>query len=272
LNVTGGTAALNADAGAPLMYKLAINASGGSLQIGATQHLANVTVSAAASIGGASPPVTGSKVLVTQALSTPGSGTLDLNNNALVIDYTVGGPATFNALQAAIRSAYNIASGTHWTGAGVTSSTAHDNTLYGVGYAEASDVLSATGGMFRGENVDGTTVLARFTFSGDDNLDGSVDFLDLARLAQSYNVTDGTRSWPNGDFNYDGNVDFLDLAKLAQNYNTALGAPVVPGAPADFNADVARAFAEVPEPQSLAVLAMAAGSVLCGRRRRARAA
>jgi len=124
--------------------------------------------------------------------------------------------------------------------------------------------------MFRGENVDSTSVLARFTLSGDTNLDGSVDFLDLARLAQSYNVTDGTRSWPTGDFNYDGNVDFLDLAKLAQNYNTALGAPAVPGAPADFNADVARAFAEVPEPQSLAVLALAGGTLLCSQRRNSR--
>ena len=80
------------------------------------------------------------------------------------------------------------------------------------------------------------------------------------------------RSWPTGDFNYDGNTDFLDLAKLAQNYNTALGAPAVPGAPADFNADLARAFAEVPEPQSLVVLAVVVGGLLCGRRRHSRAA
>jgi fibronectin-binding autotransporter adhesin len=268
LNVTAGTAALNSDAGAPLTYKLAINASGGLLQMGATQHLASLVVSGSAAVGGASPPVTGIKVLVTKSLSTPGTGALDLNNNALVIEYTSGGLATFNALQTAIRSAYQIGAGTHWTGAGVTSSTARDNTLYGVGYAEASDVLGPSGGMFRGESVDGTSVLARFTLSGDANLDGSVDFLDLARLAQSYNVIDGARSWATGDFNYDGNTDFLDLAKLAQNYNTALGAPVVPGAPADFNADVARAFAEVPEPQSLAVLALVGTCLLCPRRRR----
>jgi autotransporter-associated beta strand protein len=266
LNVTGGTAALNSDAGAPLSYKLAINASGGSLQIGATQHLANLVVSGSAAVGGPSLPSTGSKVVVTQALSTPGSGTLDLNNNALIIDYTAGGSATFNALQGEIRSAYN-ASGTHWTGTGVTSSTARNNSLFGIGYAEASDIGLA-GGTFAGENVDATAVLARFTYSGDSNLDGSVDFLDLARLAQNYNVTDGTRTWATGDFNYDGNTDFLDLAKLAQSYNTALGAPVVPGAPADFNADVARAFAEVPEPQCLAVLAVAGIGLLRVRRRR----
>jgi fibronectin-binding autotransporter adhesin len=264
LNVTSGSAALNSDAGAPSTYRLSVNASGGSLTLGATQHLANLIVSGSAAIGAASPPVAGSKVLVTQGLSTPGSGTLDLNNNALVIDYTTGGSATFNALQTAIRSGYNTA-GTHWTGAGVTSSTARDNGNYAIGYAEASDVLAPAGGVFRGENVDGTAVLARFTFSGDTNLDGSVDFLDLARLAQSYNVTDGTRSWPTGDFNYDGNTDFLDLAKLAQNYNTALPSAAIPGAPADFSTDLARAFAQVPEPSALAILAVAAAGLILPR-------
>jgi hypothetical protein len=61
-------------------------------------------------------------------------------------------------------------------------------------------------------------------YSADANHDGKIDFLDLAALAQNYNVTDGKRTWEQGDFNGDGNVDFLDLAALAQNYNTAPGA------------------------------------------------
>jgi len=95
-----------------------------------------------------------------------------------------------------------------------------------------------------------------------------VDFLDLAKLAQSYNVTDGTRQWSTGDVNYDGNTDFLDLAKLAQNYNTSLGAAAVPGASADFNADLARAFAAVPEPGALGLIAIGGISLLGKRRRR----
>jgi CSLREA domain-containing protein len=61
-------------------------------------------------------------------------------------------------------------------------------------------------------------------FSADANHDGKIDFLDLASLAQNYNVTDGKRTWEQGDFNGDGSVDFLDLAALAQNYNTSPGA------------------------------------------------
>jgi hypothetical protein len=59
--------------------------------------------------------------------------------------------------------------------------------------------------------------------AGDANLDGTVDFLDLAALAQNYNMVGTTPA--QGDFNYDGNVDFYDLAILAQSYNMSLPAP-----------------------------------------------
>lgn len=84
-----------------------------------------------------------------------------------------------------------------------------------------------------------------YSLSGDVNRDRSVDFLDLAALAQNYNVSGG-QTWSQGDFNGDGNVDFLDLAKMAQNYNSSLPAPggaAIPSAPADFASDVAAAFA-----------------------------
>ena len=96
-------------------------------------------------------------------------------------------------------------------------------------------------------------------------MDGAVDFLDLVRLAQNYNVTDGTRVWSDGDFNYDGNVDFADLVKLAQTYNSAFPGEPIGGAPAGFEAEVVRAFASVPEPGALIVVAF--GSLLIRRRR-----
>jgi hypothetical protein len=120
-------------------------------------------------------------------------------------------------------------------------------------------VLKPNGGSFgAGQSVDGSAVLVRYTLTGDANLDGVVDFLDLARLAQSYNIADGKRQWSNGDYNYDGNVDFLDLAQLAQNYNTGLPGVVIAGAPVGFEADVARAFASVPEPSVIGLVGLAA--------------
>jgi hypothetical protein len=80
---------------------------------------------------------------------------------------------------------------------------------------------------------------------GDANLDGVVDFNDLVALAQSYNTSGKT--WFHGDFTYDGTVDFNDLVQLAQNYNQPVPGDI-PSASAAFDADLARAFASVPEP------------------------
>ncbi len=100
-------------------------------------------------------------------------------------------------------------------------------------------------------------------------MDGSVDFNDLVKLAQNYNVTTGMR-WATGDFNYDQAVDFNDLVKLAQNYNTSLPSAPIPGASAAFETDLARAFALVPEPGSAAALVFASLPLLFQRRRRYR--
>ncbi|MDB5321605.1 MAG: hypothetical protein JWN40_3236 [Phycisphaerales bacterium] len=110
------------------------------------------------------------------------------------------------------------------------------------------------------------TALGAKLLDGDANFDGLVDFLDLAILAQHYNINDGTLRWGFGDFTGDGSVDFLDLAKLAQNYN-------VSAAGVSFQSDVAAAFARVPEPSSVATMLLAAvGGLMRPRRRRRRSA
>jgi hypothetical protein len=114
-------------------------------------------------------------------------------------------------------------------------------------------------------------VLVRYTLTGDANLDGAVDFLDLAKLAQSYNsdISAQTQSWWNrGDFNGDGAVDFLDLAKLAQNYNTALPGAPIPSPSASFQADLATAFASVPEPSATLLAVVATCGMMLRRRQR----
>jgi hypothetical protein len=79
-----------------------------------------------------------------------------------------------------------------------------------------------------GANTDALTA-DFFVFAGDINRDRTVDFNDLAIMAQNYNQAGKT--FVEGDFNYDTNVDFNDLAMLAQRYNTTL-APPAAAAPA----------------------------------------
>ena len=132
---------------------------------------------------------------------------------------------------------------------------------------------NGTSDTFLGATVDKSTIVTRYTLLGDATLDGAVDFNDLVKLAQNYNTTvsNSTDSWWNhGDFTYDGITDFNDLVKLAQNYNTALPSEAIPGASAAFEADLARAFASVPEPGISALLFGLGAAGILRRRRRVR--
>jgi autotransporter-associated beta strand protein len=171
-----------------------------------------------------------------------GSTGIDLTTRGMILDYPSGNDQ-FVLVRTLIVS--GLGTGT-WNGKGIFSSSAAADPSTGVGYAQASDILGAGGGAFLGQTADGTSILARYTLLGDATLDGTVDFNDLVHLAQNYNGAG--KFWLDGDFTYDGAVNFNDLVKLAQNYNSVLPSQPVPGSTAEFNADLARAFASVPEP------------------------
>jgi hypothetical protein len=222
------------------------------------------TVTTGAAAGGG-----GFTVFRTGTLALSNAAKFDLGNNRLIVDYAPGqSPA------ASIRAAILSAKGTgNWAGAGLTSNllaTPANALKNALGFAEASGVLSPTGGTFAGQNVDGTSILVRYTVLGDATLDGTVNFGDLLLLARNYNATGNAVTWGSGDFSYDGVVNFTDLLILAKNYNAVLPTEPIPGAPTDFAGDLAAAFAQaVPEPGAVTVLAAAAcGSALAGRRRR----
>jgi hypothetical protein len=121
---------------------------------------------------------------------------------------------------------------------GLTGTTYVD--LTATGPATYYYMLSATSP--GGEGARSTEATAHAHVPGDANDDLSVDFLDLALLAQSYNAAGGSATWTQGDFNGDGTVDFLDLAILAQNYNTTRAPAGAAPAPA------ATVLASDPEP------------------------
>jgi hypothetical protein len=106
-----------------------------------------------------------------------------------------------------------------------------------------------------------------FTYGGDGDYSGTVNFDDLLILAKHY---DQTAQWDEGDFTGDGVVNFDDLLVLAKNYNKGAPAPTeVPGASVSFNADVAAAFAAaVPEPGVVGAVGWMVAGMAVGRRRR----
>src|SRR3954447_3534955 len=95
-----------------------------------------------------------------------------------------------------------------------------------------------------------TSVLIRYTYAGDSNLNGTVDLTDFTYLAANFNGTGKT--WLQGDYNYDRNVDLTDFTLLASNFNELLPGPSLRAA--------------VPEPTGLSPLATSA-IAFCRRRR-----
>jgi len=90
----------------------------------------------------------------------------------------------------------------------------------------------------------------RTVHSGDANMDGNVDGLDLALLAANFNTTG--KHWYQADYTGDGSVDGLDLAALAANFNFSGPAPG-----AGSGAGGLSAGGQVPEPASIALVGLA---------------
>jgi hypothetical protein len=161
----------------------------------------------------------GDKVLVTRELQFSGapgttSARLNLNDNALVYDYT-GATSPIDIVAALL--ARGRGGGT-WTGRGIATDLG-DATRFALGFAEASSLFSTFPATFAGESVDDTAVLVRFTRYGDANLDGQVNLQDFNRLASNFGTS--TSTWSNGDFNFDGIVNLGDFNLLATNFGLA---------------------------------------------------
>lgn len=177
----------------------------------------------------------------TLAIATGSS--VNVTNNALMVNYTGTSPRA--ALEALVAAGF---AGGSWNGIGINSTTAASTVGSAVGIAEATDIGSP--GVYAGQTIDNTTVIIRYTRSGDATMDGTTNISDFSVLAANFN-TPGR--WATGDFNYDGSVNIGDFSQLAANFNLSVAS------------DPARGSL-VPEPASLGVIAI--GSLLAARRRR----
>jgi hypothetical protein len=195
---------------------------------------------------------------VVNRLSIAGSevltGKLDLNNNAAIINYATGSSpvATIRRLILAGRGGSGL--GKTWNGNGITSSAAAAAPIEPIetrslGYAENAALPLGRYTNFRGQSVDATSVLIRFTRTGDANLDGRVNDDDVTIVGAYYDPRRVNAAWALGDFDYNGIVDDDDVTLLGAFYNPS-AAPLA----VSVDGGVALDAAAVPEPQSMVLV------------------
>jgi hypothetical protein len=145
------------------------------------------------------------------ALSIAPGGTLDLTDNQMFINYTIGAdPIATIATQ--IASGY---AGGLWIGTGIISSTAA-NTGYALGYADSADPGNPA-------NLPANQIKVMYTLQGDADLNGIVNGVDFGILAP--NLNKGVSGWDEGDFDYNNVVNGVDFGDLAPNMNKAVALP-----------------------------------------------
>jgi hypothetical protein len=80
---------------------------------------------------------------------------------------------------------------------------------------------AGAGAQFDGFNVADTDVLVKFTYYGDSDLNGVVNFDDYSRIDAGFNGSGST--WFQGDFDYNGSVNFDDYSLIDSAFNTQSG-------------------------------------------------
>jgi hypothetical protein len=162
----------------------------------------------------------GNKLVSGTFLQLLGSAVLDLNDNDLILDYS--GPSHLAAVQALINQAR---SGGVWTGSGLTSTAARNAALHNttLGAMEASDfkAIYGNGATFNGQAIDTTAVLVKYTYYGDADFNGKVNFDDYVRTDSGFN--NHRTGWTNGDFDGNDQVNFDDYVRIDLAFNTQAG-------------------------------------------------
>jgi hypothetical protein len=170
--------------------------------VGGTIELASLAISGNVKVSAPN----GNKVLRIGSLSIVDGGMLDLADNDLIVQAT---PDTredvLDQISRYVRSARGT--GTNlWQGNGLTSSAAatYPNGLTGLAVVLNQRVGSDQPlfGEFGGLSVNLDSILVKYTWNGDVNLDGAINLNDYFIIDSGYLA--GASGYANGDVNYDG--------------------------------------------------------------------
>jgi T5SS/PEP-CTERM-associated repeat protein/autotransporter-associated beta strand protein len=233
----GAALAIDTSVGA-YTYTSAINNGGsaGTVSIGVTKLGANkLTLNGANTYTGRTTLMTGTLELGPAAQNCVFNlGGADIQSGKMVFDYSSGISPAATILDLL--------------------SDSYDGGLWDVGQFRMSNVGSTGLTLGWSDNLAGERVTVMATYPGDFNLDGVVDVWDKTIIREHIG---GPGTWATGDANYDGFVNLLDW----NLWKWSVGLPALA---------LGSSMAGVPEPGTLALLAIGlVGLLAYGRRRRA---
>jgi hypothetical protein len=203
-----------------------------------------------------SPIATSASTSKVSTLNIAATGQFDLSDNDLIVQAdSLTWQNTLQRITALVVSGRDTGP-TPWHGYGIASSAAANNPMTSLAVivndrGDRTPIFTTFGGL----PVDANSILVKYTWNGDANLDGIVNADDYFLADSGYVTQKG--GWLNGDFNYDGIVNaddyfLIDSAFIGQN-GTLSGGYRVP-------------VATTPEPEFVAILVMAAAGLLLRRR------
>ncbi len=248
-----------ADAGAFVM------AGNDTVTLGVALSAPSVTISSgtvklASGVSGGTGPSVNSAIDL-GSLTISGNGTLDINNDHIIISYGASDP--MSTIIGYLQSGYNNG---NWNGPGIISSEARTPTnghAYGIGFADGAD--NVVKGLSSGQ------IEVAYTLLGDANLDGAVNGSDFSILAANFGL--GHTNWDQGNFLFGSSVNGSDFSALAANFGQGDNGAAVTVTPADYAALDAFAaanglLADVPEPGSIGLGILGVTGILARRRQR----
>jgi hypothetical protein len=150
-------------------------------------------------------------------LSITNNGTIDLADN----DMLLGGGSIAMVSNYIATARHNGA----WDQPGLTSTSAGSNILHNttLGVLTGQQYLAANPGTttFDGATVSAGNILVKYTYYGDTDLNGRVNFDDYVRTDAGFN--NHLTGWANGDYDLNGQVNFDDYVLIDLAFNTQSG-------------------------------------------------
>jgi autotransporter-associated beta strand protein len=187
----------------------------GVLRVGVNGTVANGNVSATGT-GTLAVSAGRTDALKVASLTINTNGRVDLNDNDLVVTN-----AAYSTIRGYISAGRN---GGAWTGIGLTSSAARNATPKNttLGALTGAEYTSVGGnGTFSNQSYAPTDVLVKYTYYGDTDFNGLVNFDDYSRTDAGFN--NNRSGWLNGDFDGNSTVNFDDYSLIDLAFNTQSG-------------------------------------------------